>query len=201
MATTPATNPALRADARRNRDQILEVADQYFSEHGVTGSLDAIAKQAGVGAGTLYRHFPNRESLLAAILATREEQLTERLRTIGTQSRDAAEALHQWVLAIIEWAGAFDGLPEPLRGAIATDASPLYLTCQGYITTTEKFLAQAQLEGSARADIRGRDVFLSALAISWAQGAALADEDTATSMANLVRTGWSGTTVDIDRSS
>jgi AcrR family transcriptional regulator len=194
MTATPETSRVLRADARRNRDHILDVAQQYFSEHGVTGSLDAIAKQAGVGAGTLYRHFPNRDSLLAALLASREELLTERLEIIRTQSADAADALHRWVLALIEWASAFDGLPEPLRASISTHASPLTLTCQGYITTTEEFLTQAQNEGTARADVRGRDIFLTALATSWARGAALADEASAASMADLARTGWSRAT-------
>ena len=63
--TTASRMRAPRADAQRNRDHILDIAEQYFSEHGVAGSLDAIAKQAGVGAGTLYRHFPTREALLA----------------------------------------------------------------------------------------------------------------------------------------
>ncbi|MEV6713400.1 helix-turn-helix domain-containing protein [Lentzea sp. NPDC051208] len=55
-----------RTDKQRNRAHILEVAEQFFSERGITGSLDAIAKQAGVGPGTLYRHFPNREALLVS---------------------------------------------------------------------------------------------------------------------------------------
>ncbi len=56
----------LRADARRNRDRILKAAMQHFASHGIGASLEEIAKAAGVGAGTLYRHFPSREALLAA---------------------------------------------------------------------------------------------------------------------------------------
>ena len=190
MSTTTQGGRAPRADAKRNRDHILDVAEQHFSEHGVMGSLDAIAKRAGVGAGTLYRHFPNREALLAALLAVRDDQLVRRRDAIREESSDAADALHRWLLALTEWAGAFDGLPEPLRAALSADASPLGLTCQGYITTTDDFLNRAQAEGTARADVRGRDLFLAALATSWARGAAMADESSANAMADLTRSGW-----------
>ncbi|WP_280435495.1 TetR/AcrR family transcriptional regulator [Nocardia carnea] len=190
-ATSGARAP--RADARRNRDHILAVAERYFSDHGVNGSLDAIAKQAGVGAGTLYRHFPNREALLAALLAARDEALVSRRDELRTRSADAADALEGWLDALTEWAGAFDGLPEPLRAA-TTSASPLAVTCQGFITTTEEFLHAAQREGSARSGIRARDLFLAALATSWARSAAMADDASAAALAALLRSGWESTT-------
>jgi len=179
-----------RADAQRNRDHILDVAEQHFAEHGVMGSLDAIAKRAGVGAGTLYRHFPTREALLAALLAARDDALVARRDAAREGADSAAEALHEWLSALVDWAGAFDGLPEPLRAAMTAEASPLALTCQGYITTTDDFLSAAQREGTARPEVRGRDLFLAALATSWARGAAMADEDSAAAMTRLTRTGW-----------
>lgn len=185
---------APRADARRNRDHILGVAEQYFSEHGVSGSLDAIAKQAGVGAGTLYRHFPTREALLAALLTARDEVLVSRRDELRTQTTNAAEALDGWLVALTEWAGAFDGLPDPLRAATTTDLSPLAVTCQGFITTTEEFLSAAQRAGTAREEIRARDLFLAALATSWARGAAMADDASAAALSGLSRHGWESTT-------
>jgi AcrR family transcriptional regulator len=179
-----------RTDAQRNRSHILEIADEYFSQHGVSGSLDAIAKQAGVGAGTLYRHFPNRDTLLAALLAARQETLEARRATIAASPTTAADALAQWLEAVGEWVSAFDGLPEPLRTALDHDASPLALTCQGFVTTTDDFLAAAQREGSARREIRGRDLFLAVLASSWVSGAAMADESSASAMTTLMREGW-----------
>ncbi|GAA1980107.1 TetR/AcrR family transcriptional regulator [Isoptericola halotolerans] len=184
---------APRADAQRNRDRILGAAEQYFSEHGVTGSLDAIAKRAGVGAGTLYRHFPNRESLLAALLAARDDALVARRDDLRSGSVNAADALDGWLDAITAWAGAFDGLPEPLRAATATSSSPLAMTCQGFITTTEEFLRAAQDDGGARRDVRARDLFLAALARSWVRGAALADDASAAALAELTRNGWATT--------
>lgn len=181
---------APRADARRNRDHILGVAEEFFSEHGVTGSLDAIAKRAGVGAGTLYRHFPNREMLLAELLAVRDEALLARRDHLRDEAVDAAEALDGWLDAVAEWAGAFDGLPEPLRAATMTSSSPLALTCEGFITTTEEFLRVAQLKGVARSEVRARDLFLAALATTWVRGAALADDESAAALASLTRNGW-----------
>jgi len=191
--TTSATTSGARrprADAQRNRDHILDVAEQHFAEHGVMGSLDAIAKRAGVGAGTLYRHFPTREALLAALLAARDDALVARRDAAREGADSAADALHEWLSALVDWAGAFDGLPEPLRAAMTVEASPLALTCQGYITTTDEFLTAAQREGTARPEVRGRDLFLAALATSWARGAAMADEDSAAAMTRLTRTGW-----------
>jgi len=179
-----------RADAQRNRDHILDIAERHFSEHGVTGSLDAIAKQAGVGSGTLYRHFPTREALLAALLTARDDALVTRRDAIRTESSDAADALERWLEALTEWAGAFDGLPEPLRAATVTSSSPLAVTCQGFITTTNEFLQAAQNEQSARREVRARDLFLAALATSWVRGAAMADEFSGSALASLTRTGW-----------
>lgn len=189
MSSSPATR-ASRADARRNRDRILEVAERHFTEHGVTGSLEQIARGAGVGAGTFYRHFPNRAALLAALLAEREEHLTQELDDIAATSTNAATALQRWLTALVEWASAFDGLPDPLRDAVSEEASPLTLTCQGYIATTDTFLAAAQREGSARGDVRGRDLFLSALAIAWVGSAAMADEFSRPGLGSLMRVGW-----------
>jgi AcrR family transcriptional regulator len=181
---------APRADARRNRDHILDIADQYFSEHGVTGSLEAIAKQAGVGTGTFYRHFPNREALLAALLTARDEALVARRDDIRIHSATAADALDGWIEALTDWASAFDGLPEPLRAATTTSSSPLAITCQGFITTTDDFLQAAQKEGTARREVRARDLFLAALATSWVRGAAMADASSSAGLASLTRTGW-----------
>ena len=182
-----------RTDALRNRDHILDIADRYFSDHGVTGSLDAIAKQAGVGSGTLYRHFPTREALLAALLSARDAELVSQREAILSEAANAAEALERWLAAVAEWASAFNGLPEPLRAATTTTSSPLAVTCQGFITTTDTFLQAAQVEGSARREVRARDLFLAALATSWVRGAAMADDSSATALASLTRNGWQST--------
>ncbi|MFS0698463.1 TetR family transcriptional regulator [Cellulomonas sp. 179-A 4D5 NHS] len=189
--TTPGAGRKPRTDAQRNRSHILDTAEEYFSAHGVSGSLDAIAKQAGVGPGTLYRHFPNREALLAALLSARRERLEQRRESLRAGAGDAADALAQWLDALAEWAGAFDGLPEPLRQALAEGTSPLALTCEGFVSTTDEFLRAAQREGGARPEVRGRDLFLAVLAVSWVRGAAMADDASGAALSALLRTGWS----------
>ncbi|MER7052439.1 MULTISPECIES: helix-turn-helix domain-containing protein [unclassified Streptomyces] len=180
----------LRTDKQRNRLHILEVAEQFFAEHGISGSMDAIAKRAGVGPGTLYRHFPNREALLAALLQARDEQLEARREAIQREESDSSAALAQWLDALSDWVTAFDGLPEPLRAALTQDASPLAITCQGFITTTDSFLGAAQRDGGAKPWVRARDLFLSTLATAWARSAALADESSTEALSTLVRSGW-----------
>lgn len=179
-----------RIDARRNQLHILEVAERFFAEHGVGGSLDAIAKEAGVGPGTLYRHFPNREALIDALLRARGETLSARRDEIHEHIQDTTEALAAWLEALGEWATAFDGLPDPLRQAVAEDSSPLAMTCQYFIAATEEFLTAAQRDGGARAQVRGRDLFLGVLATAWVGSAALADDSSTTALNDALRKGW-----------
>jgi len=179
-----------RSDKQRNRAHILEVAEEFFAEQGAAGSLDAIAKRAGIGPGTLYRHFPTREALLAALLEAREEELNARREAILREETDSARALEQWLEALDTWASAFNGLPDPLRDALSTQTSPLAMTCQGYVTITDQFLAAAQRDGRAHPWVRGRELFLSVLATAWVRSAVLADGLSATSLRALLRSGW-----------
>lgn len=193
MIDTPATTDVrarrTRSDKERNRNHILDVAEQFFSEQGVRGPLDTLAKRAGIGAGTLYRHFPTREALLAALLEARDERLeTRRLELL--EESDSAVALQQWLDALGEFISVFDGLPDPLRTALSEQASPLAITCRGFITCTNQFLAAAQRDGHAQPWVRGQELFLSVLATAWVADAALADESSAPSMQALLRWGW-----------
>ncbi|MDT2008053.1 TetR family transcriptional regulator [Rhodococcus opacus] len=181
---------AARTDKRRNRSHILGVAERYFTEHGVSESMNAIAKLAGVGPGTLYRHFPNRDALLAALLQARSDELKARRDAIRREVHDSTAALAQWLEALGHWATAFDGLPEPLRLALNEGSSPLALTCQGYVTITDEFLSAAHRDGGARPTVRGKDLFLNVLAISWVREAALADETSGGALEDIMRAGW-----------
>ncbi|RSM72156.1 TetR family transcriptional regulator [Actinoplanes sp. ATCC 53533] len=188
VAKTGARQP--RTDKQRNRTHILDVAQRFFAETGVAGSMDAIAKRAGVGPGTLYRHFPSREALLAALLQARDGELESRRDAIRREETDSSVALARWLDALSEWVTAFDGLPEPLRVALAEETSPLAITCQGFVTVTDQFLRAAQHDGGAQPWVRGRDLFLGVLATAWAGGAALADESSPQALHALMRSGW-----------
>ena len=91
-----------RTDAQRNRERILEVAKEAFARSGANSSLDDIAKQAGVGAGTLYRHFPTREALLAAVYRTEVEKLAEAEQKFA-QTMTPVGALRAWMLLFVDY--------------------------------------------------------------------------------------------------
>ena len=84
-----------RADAQRNRDRVLEVAKEAFTRLGADASLDDVAKQAGVGAGTLYRHFPSREALIEAVYRTEVEKLAVAEQNFA-ETMAPIEALRAW---------------------------------------------------------------------------------------------------------
>ncbi|GAA3911054.1 TetR/AcrR family transcriptional regulator [Streptomyces lacrimifluminis] len=160
-----------RADVQRNRTALLETAQRHFLQHGVGTSLEAVAKEAGVGPGTLYRHFPTREALLAAVLQTRSEELVARQADIE-QLDDAAQALEQWLRAMEDYFSAFNGLPDPLMAAARAQEpdNPLTIPCGILITATDQYVRAAQLAGHVRASVRGRDLFLAACSVAWIKG-------------------------------
>src|SRR5271156_5945450 len=101
--STTARKP--RIDALRNRERILEVAKAAFTRFGAEASLDEIAKQAGVGAGTLYRHFPSRESLIEAVYRTEVEKLAAAERNFA-ETMPPIEALRAWMMLFVDYIAA-----------------------------------------------------------------------------------------------
>src|SRR5258705_13372385 len=107
MPTKPSQSKARkpRTDAQRNRERILQVAKQAFSQSGVSASLDEISKEAGVGPGTLYRHFPTREDLLEAVYRTEVEKLAAAERKFA-DTLPPVEALRAWMLLFVDYIAA-----------------------------------------------------------------------------------------------
>ncbi|WP_454798490.1 TetR/AcrR family transcriptional regulator [Novosphingobium lindaniclasticum] len=188
MSNSPARGAA-RRDAQHNRAHILDVARAAFDRDGIDVSMDAIAKMAGFGAGTLYRNFENKDALLAALLDRHYEGLEERRLEIEAAEQDEAQALERWIEALGDWMLAYEGLPEPLRAACRSE-SPLTRTCHAVIATTERILKAAQEKGLARTHVTGRDLFLGALAIAWAGGDRTAGEDTTKVLRTVLKSGW-----------
>src|ERR1700750_2542476 len=91
-----------RADAQRNRERILEIAKEAFTRSGGDISLDDVAKQAGVGPGTLYRHFPTRDALLEAVYRTEVEKLASAEKKFAA-SMTPVEALRAWMLLFVDY--------------------------------------------------------------------------------------------------
>ncbi|MEV2256972.1 helix-turn-helix domain-containing protein [Streptomyces sp. NPDC050147] len=180
-----------RADVQRNRAALLEAAQRHFLRDGVGTSLEAVAKEAGVGPATLYRHFPTREALLAAVLQTRSEELVARRAEIS-QLGDASEMLRQWLRAMEEYFSAFSGLPEPLMAAAREREpdNPLTLPCDDLIATTDEYLRAAQLAGRARPSVKGYDLFLAAISTAWISGTGATDEESLSRLRTLIESGY-----------
>lgn len=187
----PQDRPRRRRAGEGEGAVILEVAQLHFRAQGVGTSLEAIAREAGVGAGTLYRHFPTREALLADVLAQRRRELKARREEIDALT-DTDEALRAWMRAIEEYFGAFTGLPEPLMAAAqARDPdNPLTLPCEEVIATIDIYLRAAQAAGVAQPWVGPRDLFLSAISLAWVRGTSAADEPALAALRRIDECGY-----------
>jgi AcrR family transcriptional regulator len=155
----------LRADARRNREELLDVARQVIREQGVDASLRDIARRAGVGIATLYRHFPNRDDLIAAIIGDGVQRLSQHAAELSA-SLPPGEALEQWLGYMAARIGPYHGLPDAMHDAITTAGSTLNILCNGMMTAGDVLLTRAQAGGAIRADVTWPDVFTAVAAIS-----------------------------------
>jgi AcrR family transcriptional regulator len=158
-AETLVAKRPLRADAQRNHDRIVEVAKLAFAENGTQASLDDIACRAQVGPGTLYRHFPTRESLLAAALDESWRDLDGLAKQLG-QADDPLDALRQWILAVANHMNTYGGLPDSVAQALKDNHSPLGISCSLVDRETESLLSRARQQASIRADVDAQDLLV-----------------------------------------
>src|ERR1700680_2619938 len=120
-----------RADAQRNRERILEVAKLEFTQSGANASLEEIAKKAGVGPGTLYRHFPTREDLLEAVYRTEVEKLAAAERKFA-ETLPPVGALRAWMLLFVDYIAAKE-IIAPVLNALAGDPKEVFEASYGQI--------------------------------------------------------------------
>jgi AcrR family transcriptional regulator len=120
----------VRADAARNRDKIIETARALFRDRGYDVPLDDIAKQAGVGPGTLYRHFPNRESLLDAIMQAWVDRVQHSVEDVLTGGGDAREMLLGWSEQYVALITMHKGGAAKITCAMDDETSPIVTKCQ-----------------------------------------------------------------------
>lgn len=156
----------MRADARKNYGHLLKVARTVVTKHGADASLRDIARRAGVGLGTLYRHFPTREALLEALLRASFEELTARAGELETPSAPD-EALMSWLREAVAVAHNYSGIVALMVAAIAEPDSALHAACVTMRAAGTRLLARAQAEGMARTDIDGADLFALIGALAW----------------------------------
>jgi AcrR family transcriptional regulator len=147
----------MRADARRNYDRLLEVAKQSFAEHGPDASLDDIAKRAGVGSGTLYRHFPTRLALQEAVYRAEVEAICTEARTIAS-SEPATDAFFDWLGLFVRHAIAKRGLAMALKRTLDMESELLAYCHEAIRDATGLLLVSAQKAGVVRTDIDVPDV-------------------------------------------
>jgi AcrR family transcriptional regulator len=145
-----------RADARRNYDKVIAAARSAFTESGAETSLEGIARRAGVGIGTLYRHFPNRQALLEAVYV--EE--VERLAASASELEDLGpwEALTTWLEGFVEYMATKQALASELLDNVGPGA-PLFTACRGCLYDAGgPLLERAQAAGVVRLDVDLPDV-------------------------------------------
>ncbi|MGO4526660.1 TetR/AcrR family transcriptional regulator [Microvirga sp. 2MCAF35] len=151
-----ATKP-LRADARRNRDRLIEVAAEAFASSGVDASLEAIAREAGVGPGTLYRHFPTREVLIEAVYRREVEGLVAAAKELAL-THEPDEALAEWMQRFVGYMATKRGMRDSLRLLLESN-SPLFAQTSGVVPLAFKSLMErAARAGTIRPDANSADV-------------------------------------------
>ncbi len=159
MARKPA-QPAprkSRTDAQRNRERILEVAKEAFTRFGASASLDDIARQAGVGAGTLYRHFPTRDALIEAVYRSEVEKLAAAGRKFS-ETLPPIEALRSWMLLFVDHMAAKQ-IIAPALNSVVGGPSRLYESSRSLIHgAMDALVKRAIKSGEIRKDVDALDL-------------------------------------------
>lgn len=151
------TDRALRADAQRNRDNLLAAATEAFAAGGEDVALETVAARAGVGIGTLYRHFPNRDALVVAAYQHEVDALCAAAADLLT-TQPADEALRAWAERFADYVATKRGMGNALRSAAAND-SPLFAQTRERILGALRLLLDAgAASGTLRSDVDPKDV-------------------------------------------
>ena len=154
-----------RADAQRNRQRILEMAKQAFTKSGANTSLDDIAKQAGVGPGTLYRHFPTRGELLEGVYRTGVEELVAAERSFA-QAMPPMEALRAWMLLFVDYIAAKQ-IIAPALNTLVGGPSKLYEGSRAQIQGAINALVKRAIKsGDIRKDLDPFDLLRALIGVS-----------------------------------
>ena len=160
--TAPARKP--RADSARNRQLLIDAAKAGFSGVGLDVSLEEIARRAGVGIGTLYRHFPTREAVVEAVYRREVEQLAEAVPQL-LQTSPAGEALHKWMHLFVDFIATKRIIAPSLAAAAARTSTP---TSVELITSAISTLVKRAIaSGDVRKDIAPSDLLRAMVGVSY----------------------------------
>jgi AcrR family transcriptional regulator len=146
-----------RADAIRNRERVLEAAKAVFSAGGPDASLEAVARRAGVGIGTLYRHFPTREALFEAVYRREVQQLSELAEALKGEP-DPVDALRRWLRSNVEFVATKKGMSAALALAVQSSSELTAFSFDRLTKAVGALLDRAVAAGEIRSDIGPEDV-------------------------------------------
>ena len=165
----PATPRRTRHDAVRNRERLLEVAARAFAEQGLDAAPASIAKQAGVGVGTLYRHFPTREALIDAAYQHELARVCETaVELLGEHT--AADATRAWMEHFLDYATAKRGMSDALNTVIASGGDPFATSHALLVDAVGALLDAGARDGTLRTDLSHADVLLAMSGIAQSTG-------------------------------
>jgi len=154
-----------RTDAQRNRERLLEVAKEAFAHSGANSSLDDIAQQAGVGAGTLYRHFPTRDTLLEAVYRTEVEKLAAAEQKLAQEMAPIA-ALRAWMLLFVDYIAAKQ-IIAPALNTLVRGPSKVYESSRSQISGAIHALVERAIRsGDIRKDLDPFDLLRALIGVS-----------------------------------
>jgi AcrR family transcriptional regulator len=156
-----------RSDAQRNRERILEAAKAAFTRDGANASLDEIARQAGVGPGTLYRHFPTRDALIEGVYRNEVEKLATAAGRLA-ETMPPIEALRAWMLLLIDYIAAKHIIAPALK-SMAGGPTRLYESSRGLIQAAmEDLVKRAKKSGDLRKNLDASDLLRALIGVSLA---------------------------------
>jgi AcrR family transcriptional regulator len=174
----------LRADALRNRNKLVEVATQAFTDHGVDVTLEEIARRGGVGIGTLNRHIPTREDLVLAVYEQQIEQL--RIDSVELPKRLAPpDALHEWMRSFVRYAAVKRGLVALLKSLMETRSDVFDRPREIIRTSAQSLIDTAVADGSIRGNVNAPELIRAIGGICMATDRP-GDNETAQTLVDLV---------------
>ncbi|HEX2321464.1 MAG TPA: helix-turn-helix domain-containing protein [Streptosporangiaceae bacterium] len=195
-ATPRPADRGMRADAKRNYEKLLTAAAEAFAEHGADDvSLEEIAKRAGVGIGTLYRHFPNRQALLEAVYRDQVEALRARAEEL-VATKPPAEALATWLRDLVDFGRTKRMLTSAMLTTVKRDSEVMTSSSQIMRRAAADILSGAQQAGVVRADADPADLMRLVHAISMTTEWAGDDNEQADRLLALVLDGLKSQSAD-----
>jgi AcrR family transcriptional regulator len=163
--TSPTRKP--RADSARNRQSLIDAAKAGFAEIGLNVSLEEIARRAGVGIGTLYRHFPSREAVVEAVYRREVEQLAEAVPQL-IERLPPGEALHQWMHLFVDYIATKRLIAPSLTSAVGSRSTALYASSSELINGAISTLVKRAIDrDEVRRDCNASDLLRALIGVSY----------------------------------